>query len=50
MVIDITLWNQEVSQDLLNKSVLLEGFRLKMLTKDTFVLVSTVYSKLSVVG
>lgn len=44
-MVDVTLWNQEFSEDYLGKWVRFEGFRVKLLTKDTFVLVSTVFSK-----
>jgi hypothetical protein len=47
-LVDITIWNQEVSKELLGKWVVFEGFRVKMLTDNTFVLVSTVFSKLHV--
>ena len=44
-LIDVTIWNQEFPQDFAGKLVCLEGFRVKMLTNNTFVLVSTVFSK-----
>jgi hypothetical protein len=45
MIVDITIWNQDIV-DYTGKDVLFSGFRLKTLTDETFVLVSTVYSKM----
>lgn len=46
MLIDVTIWNQDVDLELVGKWVELIGFRLKILNQDHFILVSNVYSKI----
>lgn len=47
-LIDVTIWNGEIdTNNLLNKWVMFEGMRTKKMTEDKFVLVSTVFTKLS---
>jgi hypothetical protein len=46
MLVDVTIWNQDVDMDLVGKWVELNGYRLKFLTQDHFILVSNVYSKI----
>lgn len=45
-LIDITVWNRDISADLVGKAVIVEGVRVKILTHTSMVLVSTVYTKI----
>jgi len=44
---DVTVWNREISSDLIGKFIFLEGVRLKLLTKNSLVLVTTVFTKIT---
>jgi hypothetical protein len=46
-MVDLTVWNKEISSDLVGKSILLEGVRLKLLTPNSLVLVTTVFTKIT---
>lgn len=45
-IIDITVWNRDISADLVGKTVIVEGVRVKLLTHASMVLVSSVYTKI----
>ncbi len=45
-LIDITVWNRDISPDLVGKAVIIEGVRVKLLTHASMVLVTTVYTKI----
>lgn len=45
-LIDLTVWNRELPADLVGKWVIVEGVRVKLLTQNSMVLVSTVYTKI----
>lgn len=47
-LVDVTLWNSDLPiADMANKWIVFSGFRLKKLIDWKFVLVSSVYSKIS---
>ena len=48
-LVDITIWNKEFPEEYLGKMVNFDGFRVKMLTNNTFVLVSTVFPNFNIV-
>lgn len=46
LLVDLTFWNRELSAELVGKTVIIEGVRVKLLTHSSLVLVSTVYTKI----
>lgn len=47
MMIDVTLWNRDIiPEEIISKWIVFNGFRIKKITEASFVLVSTVYSRM----
>ena len=49
MICEVTIWNQQIDNEILGKMVVLSGFRVKTATVKSVSLVSTVYSALHLV-
>lgn len=48
MICEVTIWNQQIDNEILGKMIVLSGFRVKTVTPRSVSLISTVYSALHI--
>lgn len=48
MICEVTIWNQQIDNEILGKMIVLSGFRVKTITPRSVSLISTVYSALHI--